>query len=149
LETAGVSNVGRFAALAAVISAIALVALILFGGLSSSYTVTAQFLDAGQLVKGSQVQVAGTPVGSVDDISLTQNGQAAVKLKIDGQYAPLPASTTAEVKQLSLSGIANRYVELSFGPGGRGTIANGGTIPTDRTHAAVDLAGEIEALYAK
>jgi phospholipid/cholesterol/gamma-HCH transport system substrate-binding protein len=144
-----VSTVGRVAALAAVIAAIALVAMILFGGLSNSYTVTARFVDAGQVVKGSPVQTGGTAIGSVQDIGVTQDGQAAIKLKIDDKYAPLPEETTAQIKQLSLSGIANRYVDLQFGPGGKGTIADGGTLTTDRTRSAVELDALFDTLDAR
>jgi hypothetical protein len=48
-----VSGVGRVAALGAVIAAVALVAIVLFGRASDAYTVKATFANAGQLVKGN------------------------------------------------------------------------------------------------
>ena len=62
-----VSGVGRAAALAAVIAAVVLVAVLLFGGGGSGYTVTADFLNAGQLVNGNPVQTGGAPIGSVEE----------------------------------------------------------------------------------
>ena len=59
------SGVGRVAALGAIIAAVALLAIVLFGGFSNDYTVTARFLNAGQLVKGNPVQTGGAPIGSV------------------------------------------------------------------------------------
>ena len=48
------SAIGRVAAVGAVIAAAVLVALILFGsGVAGGYRVKAQFLNAGQLVKGT------------------------------------------------------------------------------------------------
>ena len=52
------------AALGAVIAAIALVAIVLFGSGGDDYKVKATFANAGQLVKGNPVQVGGVPVGS-------------------------------------------------------------------------------------
>src|SRR4051812_35925999 len=134
-----VSGVGRVAAIGAVIAAVVLVAIVLFGGFSSSYAVKARFLNAGQLVKGNPVQTGGAPIGSVQEIRITDDGQAEVKLKIDSDHSPLRVGTKAAIKQFSLSGIANRYVDLSFPPNGAGKIPNGGQIGIDKTTTAVDL----------
>ena len=109
-----VSGIGRIAALGAVIGVIVLVAVVLFGGGSGGYTVTAQFINASQLVKGNLVQIAGTQVGTVENIELTPDGQADVTFSVSEDYAPLREGTTATVRQFSLSGIANRYVCLLY-----------------------------------
>src|SRR3954454_12642206 len=111
-----VSGVGRVAALGAVIAAVALVAIILFGGGGSSYNVTATFANAGQLVKGNPVQTGGVPIGSESDISITSDGQAEIKMKIDDDKKPLHVGTRATIRQFSQSGIANRYVDLQMPP---------------------------------
>ena len=75
------SAIGRVAAVGAVIAAIVLVGLILFGGGGmGGYKVKARFLNAGQLVKGNPVQVGGVPVGSVKGMKITDDGQAEVEL---------------------------------------------------------------------
>jgi phospholipid/cholesterol/gamma-HCH transport system substrate-binding protein len=43
------------------------------------------------------------------------------------------------IRETSLSGIANRYVDLRLGPASGAAIKSGGTIPTDRTTSEVDL----------
>ena len=149
------SGIGRVAAFAAVIAAAVLVAILLFGGSGSDYTVKATFLNASQLVKGNSVQVGGIRAGSVSGIKITKNGQAEIELKIDEDYAPLPQGTRAVIRQASQSGIANRYVdlripghELPAGTGDNGdeepaelggTIDDGATIGADETETAVDL----------
>ena len=134
------SVVGRVAAvLALVIAAVVVLFLVLGGG--SSYTVTAQFENASQLVTGNNVSLAGAPVGSVKQISLSDDGQALVKIEIsDSAYTPLPEGTHATVRSQSLSGIANRYVDLDLPthPDGK-TIASGGTIGQADTTSEVDL----------
>ncbi len=117
-----------------------LIALLLLGG-GSSYTVTAQFDNASQLVKGNQVEVAGVPAGSIEDISLGPNGTAMVKMSIDSDYAPLDQGTTATIRSQSLSGIANRFIQLDMPSAGEkgAAIPNGGTLPISDTVSEVDL----------
>ena len=62
---------GRVLATAALVAALAVVAVLLLGSRGGSYTVHARFQNASQLVKGNLVQVAGVPVGKVQNIDLT------------------------------------------------------------------------------
>ena len=146
------SVVGRIAAVLALIGAGIIVLLLLAGG-GSSYTVTAKFENASQLVTGNNVNIAGVPVGTVKEISLGDDGQALVKMEIsDDSYTPLPQGTHATVRSQSLSGIANRYVDLNLPPESGGddaslgvagdepeTIDSGGTIEQVDTTSEVDL----------
>jgi phospholipid/cholesterol/gamma-HCH transport system substrate-binding protein len=137
-----VSAIGRIAALGAVIGAIVLVAVVLFAGGGGGYEVRTEFVNASQLVKGNLVQVAGTQVGSVKDIELTPDGQALVTLSMNEDYAPLREGTTATIRQFSLSGIANRYVDLTLpsGPDEQNPeIEDGGLIDGEETDEPVDL----------
>jgi len=123
----------------AVIAAVALLALVLFGG-GGGYTVKAKFINAGQLVIGNPVQTGGTPIGSVKGIKITDDGQAEIEFEVEDEHSPLRRGTRAAIRQFSQSGIANRYIDLTF-PAGRSeeTIPDGGTIGTDETETAVDL----------
>jgi phospholipid/cholesterol/gamma-HCH transport system substrate-binding protein len=140
-----VGLVGRLAAVGAVVAAIVIVAVLLFAGGGGGYTLKAHFLNAGQLVTGNQVEIGGTAVGSVDDIALTPDGQAVVTISIDDANAPLRQGTRATIRQASLSGIANRYIDLQMPPGSCPksqkdcNIPDGGDIGIDRTTTAVDL----------
>ena len=131
--------IGRTAAVAAVIIAIVAVAIIVLSG-GPSYQVKAIFANASQIVSGDLVQVAGNNVGTVTDIELTPNGQAELTLSIDNSnYTPLRQGTIATVRQASLSGIANRYIDLRLGPATGAKIASGGVIPAQDTNSAVDF----------
>jgi phospholipid/cholesterol/gamma-HCH transport system substrate-binding protein len=110
----------------------------MFGG-GSGYTVTATFENAGQLVKGNYVEVGGRPVGKVQEIKLDNHAQAKVKLSVGSSFDPLHEGTTAVIRASSLSGIANRYVEIHPGPNSAPKIQDGGQISADRTQAPVDL----------
>jgi phospholipid/cholesterol/gamma-HCH transport system substrate-binding protein len=136
------SVAGRIAAVAAVIAAVVVVAVLLFAGGSGGYTVKANFINASQLVKGNLVEIGGTRAGSVKDIAITSDGQAQITMSIDDKYKPLRHGTRAVVRQFSLSGIANRYVDLQLPPGNTNKsneIKDGGEIPVSDTTTAVDL----------
>jgi phospholipid/cholesterol/gamma-HCH transport system substrate-binding protein len=133
------SVIGRAAAIAAVAVALVAVVVILLSS-GSSYKVRAIFSNASQIVSGDLVQVAGNPVGTVSDISLTPSGQAQVTMTINNKtYQPLRQGTQAAVRETSLSGIANRYIDLRLGSAGKNGIANNGVIGTQNTTTEVDL----------
>jgi phospholipid/cholesterol/gamma-HCH transport system substrate-binding protein len=124
----------------ALVGAVVIVAFLLFGG-GSSYTVTAAFQNASQLVTGNQVVVAGVSAGSVEEISLGPHGQALVKFSVDSDYAPLKQGTTAQIRSTSLSSVAGRQVELTLPPTNSNApnIPSGGELPLSETTSEVDL----------
>ena len=142
------STVARVIAVAALVAAVALIALAMFGN-GSSYTVHAVFENAGQLVKGNEVRVGGQPIGSITDIVLDDDANAVVTMKVEDNFAPLHDGTTATIRATSLSGIANRYISLKPGPNSGSKIADGGRIGTDNTSAPVDLDVLFNTLDAK
>lgn len=68
------------AAVAAVLVAAAVVGVLLLGSPGGTYQVKARFQNAAQLVKGNLVQTGGAPIGTVEDIDLTDRGEAEVSL---------------------------------------------------------------------
>ena len=133
-------QIGRIVAVSAVVAAALVVGWMLLGGGSDDpYRVKIRFQNASQLVKGNRVQVSGKAVGSVEDIRLTDNGEAEVTARIDEGFAPLRRGTLITVRQSSLSGIANRYLDLRLPPQNAQPIPDGGVITQDATTTAVDL----------
>jgi phospholipid/cholesterol/gamma-HCH transport system substrate-binding protein len=131
-------TVARIAAVAALALAVVIVAVVVLGG-SGGKTYYIDFQNAGQLVKGDDVQVGGRRIGSVNDITLTNHNLARIKVTIGDSYAPLHRGTTALVRATSLSGIANRYIALTPGPNSNQSLPGGATIGTDSTTSIVDL----------
>jgi len=129
----------RAAALAAVVIVAVVVAVLLLRSPGGDYKVNARFQNAAQLVKGNLVQTGGAPVGTVENIDLTPRGEAEVTLKIEDDYAPLRRGTLATIRQASLSGVANRYIDLRMAPQSGAKIPNGGILEQDSTTTAVDL----------
>jgi phospholipid/cholesterol/gamma-HCH transport system substrate-binding protein len=115
------------------------VLVVLLGSGDDDYTYKARFINASQLVKGDQIEIGGTPVGSINEIELTTNGQAVITFSLQRKFGPLRQGTKAIVRQASLSGVANRYIDIQPGPGTNPTIADTGTLGTDKTTTAVDL----------
>ncbi|MGH3993502.1 MAG: MlaD family protein, partial [Pseudonocardiaceae bacterium] len=116
----------------------AVIALLLVRG-DGGYTVTGEFLNGGQLVPGNPVRVSGADVGSVEDVTISDDGEALVRFTVDDDYVPLRRGTRAMIKQTSLSGIANRYVDLHLGPADGEEIEDGGRLSTNETQTAVEV----------
>ena len=146
-EDGGASPVVRGVVAGLIVLAAVAVAIALFAA-DGGYRVTAEFVNAGQLVKGSEVRVAGSTVGTVEEIDVSQNGTAEATFTVDDEYAPLRSGTQATVKPTSLSGIANRYIDLQLGPDDGAEIEDGGRIGSDHTATAVEL-DEVFALFDK
>src|SRR6516165_1403709 len=89
--------------------------------LGSTYEVKARFTNIGGLKTGSQVLIAGVPVGHVENIDLRQGVR-------------LPSDTIASIKTSGL--IGDKFIALAPGADSQ-NISPGGTI-TD-TESAVDL----------
>jgi phospholipid/cholesterol/gamma-HCH transport system substrate-binding protein len=117
---------------------VAVVAWLLLRGDGGS-TYRLRFENAGQLVKGDDVQIGGRRIGSVRDIALTSNNQAEITIRVQDGYAPLHEGTTALIRATSLTGIANRYVALTPGPNSSPKLPDGATLGTDQTTPIVDL----------
>jgi phospholipid/cholesterol/gamma-HCH transport system substrate-binding protein len=155
-EDAGTSGGSRLVRRTAVVGVLglALVAalLVLTGSKGASdYEVTAEFTNASQLVGGEVVTIGGTNVGKVTAIELAPNGNALVSFTVDPDYAPLVRGTKAQVRSFSLSGVANRQVELTLPPQHEGgdEIPSGGTMTTAETVSEVDLDELFNTLDAK
>jgi phospholipid/cholesterol/gamma-HCH transport system substrate-binding protein len=132
----GSRGFGRLAAIIALflIALAIIVLLVSSGGNSSHYKLL--FETGGQLVKGNQVLIGGVPVGSVDDVTLTDNGEAEVDISVD---RPLHEGSSAIIRATSLSGIANRYVSIQPGPDNAPELKNDQTITEVDTTAPVDI----------
>lgn len=131
-------QLARGTALVAIAIAVVAVIIVLTGG-GSGYVINARFQDAGQLVGGDLVTVGGHTVGSVGSISLTDNGLANVELDIsDSSVTPIRLSTIAHIGQVSLTGVANRFVGLTLGASGP-ELRSGAVLPSTQTRGIVDL----------
>ena len=129
-------------AAAAIVLALAAVGYILLKPGGPDYSVHARFQNASQLVKGNFVQVAGAP----DRQDHEHRPDAATARPTSRSRSPTRATcrcaagTKAVVRQASLSGVANRYVDLQLPDGTQQQkIDDGGVIDQADTTTAVDL----------
>lgn len=128
----------RIVAVSSLAAVVAIVlVLVLVGGKSATYQLI--FPEAGQLVRGDQVQVGGVPVGSIKDITLLHNYNVRITINVESSLAPLHKGTTAEIRVPSLSSVANRYIALSPGPNNAAKLPSGSTLGITATHGVTDL----------
>jgi virulence factor Mce-like protein len=95
-----------------------------------TYALKAQTPSAANLVRGNEVRIGGTRVGSVDSITVERKedgtGMAVLGLKLERAAAPLPKDTTVLIRPRSALGL--KYVELTRGTSEAG-FEDGDTIP--------------------
>lgn len=129
---------GRWVAVGVLALIVLIVALIVFSG-GGGATYYLEMKEAGQLVKGDQVQVGGVPVGSVTNIQLTHDFKARITLHLSSSLVPLHEGTISEIRVPSLTTVANRYVALTPGPNNAPALPAGATLPASETREVVDL----------
>jgi len=140
--------------LAFAVIALAAVLLLLFrfagaGGLvNRPYLVYAHFADAGGIFPRAEVDLLGTAVGSIADLTVDPSGDVVATLVIDHGVS-IPADLTATVTDKSALG--EQYVELVPHSAGGPALTNGSVIPVERTRLPLpvrDLLGNLNALAA-
>lgn len=135
---------------AALVGAALIAGYLLFVDTGGDYTVKARFQNAGQVVRGGLVEIAGQRVGTVKRLRLTDDGSAELELAIDDEWAPLPQGTHAQIRQFGLSGPASRYIDLRYPPDRdeADDIDDGGVIEQTDTTSNVDL-DEVFSIFDK
>jgi len=129
---------GRVLALSALGLVVLIIAYLVFaGGGGANYQLI--FADAGQLVRGDEVQVGGVQVGTVTNIELTHDFKAKVTIHVQPSFAPLHEGTVAQVRVPSLSTVAGRYIALTPGPNNAPALPAGATLPASATREVTDL----------
>ncbi len=79
-----------------------------------TYTVYADFNDAGSLAPRGKVSMAGVSIGRIRDVSLNpKTFQARVAIEIDAAYSSIPADSSAVIRTSGLLG--DQYIDISVG----------------------------------
>ena len=107
-------TVGRKGFAAAIVAACLIAALVVLatsaGGTNGSYTVRAIFDDAGNIISGEVVKIAGVKVGTVGSVTPTPNAKAAVLLDISNPgFQDFRSDAHCEVRPQAL--IGEKYID--------------------------------------
>jgi phospholipid/cholesterol/gamma-HCH transport system substrate-binding protein len=125
----------RIAVIAALAVAVIALGVVVFGG-NGKHEYNLLFQNAAQLVPDNQVLIGGQPVGSVEEIELTDDNLANVVVSVEQE---LHEGTTATIRATSLSGVANHYVSISPGPNSNPPLDESGTLGLASTTTPVDI----------
>jgi phospholipid/cholesterol/gamma-HCH transport system substrate-binding protein len=98
--------------------------------------------DAGNLVQGSDVDIAGVKIGSVVGVRRAGN-HALATIELQSQYAPIRSGATAILRTKTLLGEA--YVELASGPPSAPVVPDGGQLAATQVRPTVTLDQFLEA----
>jgi phospholipid/cholesterol/gamma-HCH transport system substrate-binding protein len=131
-------TLARGAAIGALVLAVVVVGYLLVGR-DGGTEYKLRFQTAGQLVNDDDVQIGGRRIGSIKKIKLTDDNQAEITIEVQEDYAPLHKGTSATIRASSLSGIANRYIQLTPGPNSGEKLDDGALLDTEKTTTIVDL----------
>jgi phospholipid/cholesterol/gamma-HCH transport system substrate-binding protein len=101
----------------------------------ASYTLYANFNDAGGLAPRARVSMAGVTIGSIRDITLDRETfQARVAVDIDVSVDNIPADSAAVIRTSGLLG--EQYIDVSVG-GDMESLSDGDTFYS--TQSAMNL----------
>lgn len=101
----------------------------------SSYTLYANFNDAGGLTRRAKVSMAGVTIGNIQDISLNRETfQARVAISVNASVDNIPADSAAVIRTSGLLG--EQYIDVSVG-GDVASLSDGDTFYT--TQSAMNL----------
>lgn len=101
----------------------------------SSYTLYANFNDAGGLAPRAKVSMAGVNVGRIRDITLNRETfQARVVIDVDSSVDNIPADSAAVIRTSGLLG--EQYIDVSVG-GDMESLVDGDTFYS--TQSAMNL----------
>ncbi len=111
------------------------------------YTIHLRLANAGQVVRGGLVNVAGVEVGRIRAVRLAPDGQADLRLEIrDERFVPLHRGTRASIRSVGQATITNRYVDLVPGPDSGAELASGSILQPQSTVGMVDLDAILSSL---
>jgi virulence factor Mce-like protein len=129
----------RITAAAALLAVIALVSALLVTVGGSGKQITAYFSEAIGVFAGSDVDILGVRVGTIDSVQ-PDGTQVKVTMTVDGNV-PVPAKAGAVVVAGSV--VADRYIQLTPAYSGGPQLADHAVIPASRTATPI----EVDQLY--
>ena len=127
---------------AAILVLLALFTFVIYPKLTTK-TVTAHFPAAVGLFPGDAVRILGVDVGKVEKIT-PEGTTVAVEMRVDKKW-DIPEDVQAVILAPTL--VTTRFVQLTPAYTGGPTMADGGSIPADRTAMPVEWDVVKEQLY--
>ena len=112
-------KVGLFVLIALVLAAGMVMRFSKGTGLASTYTLNLEANNAGGIIRGASVLMAGVPIGSVSEIHLAQDG--AKVTMVASIYEQFKISTNAVFGIGTVGFLGDRYISVSPGTNAPGT----------------------------
>ncbi len=107
-------------------------------GTGADYKVNAIFDTAKGIIPGQVVKIAGARVGSVDDVTLTEDFKARIEMTVNGRFTPFKSDAACDIQPEGL--ISERFVQCDPGSPDGQALEQGRRHP-DRAGRAHQRAG--------
>ncbi len=136
--------------LVVILSLLALVGIFLFlsgvGFRAGTYDICAVFNDVLKLSKGAEVRMAGVRIGTVEDITLTDDRKALVEMRISRRFEnAIPEDSSVRVTTGSVVGVGDYYVEIIPGSS-KEIIKPGECLKSTQLPRLEDLVVDVQSL---
>jgi phospholipid/cholesterol/gamma-HCH transport system substrate-binding protein len=136
-------KVGIFVLIALVVAAVMVMRFSKGTGLASTYTLNLEARNAGGIIKGAAVLMAGVPIGSITEIYLARDG--AKVTMVASIYEQFKISTNAVFGIGTVGFLGDRYISVSPGANGQGDVPYLEPGATVRVEEAFDFAQVAES----
>lgn len=103
---------------------------------------SAMFADAYPMVAGSNIKVAGVPVGTIAEV-VPDNGMARVVMDLNPEVVPMHTDARATIVTQDLLG--ERFISLERGSPNAPVLPPGSTLAATQTNRVVDLQDVLNA----
>jgi phospholipid/cholesterol/gamma-HCH transport system substrate-binding protein len=110
-------KVGLFVLIALVVAAVMVMRFSKGTGLASTYTLNLEARNAGGIIKGAAVLMAGVPIGSITEIYLAKDG--AKVTMVASIYEQFQITTNAVFGIGTVGFLGDRYISVSPGANGQ------------------------------
>ncbi len=140
-----------------VVSSVIIIVIILALGQRShlftrQYSLTATFENAGGLISGASVRVAGVNAGTVRHIRIVRGPSGEAKVQLDlslgvAFQADIRDDSVATIRSLGLLG--DKYVEITLGSENASSLPNGGAIKSQDTVDYYQVADEARETFRR
>lgn len=119
------------------------------GFFKERYSLYTEMASGQGIRKGTKVQIHGVDIGSVNDVSLTNNGLVRVKLELDARYQTLITDSSVINATRDQNIIADRVMDIDISKMGNRFLAHGEVLQSRRARDVESVLESVENILGR